>query len=55
MTGPEYIKEAIKNHGFIPDERDIANKTFTEYEGMTQNEYEAMRLVTYNAYQAPRI
>lgn len=55
MTGSEYIQEAIKNHGFVPDEREIANKTFAEFDGLTQNEYEAMRLVTFNAYQARRL
>lgn len=50
MTGPEYIQKAIKNHGFVLDEREIANKPFAEFDGLTQNEYNAMKLVTYNAY-----
>lgn len=54
LTGQDYIDKAIQDHGFVPDEREIANKPFAEFYGLTQNEYEAFKLVTYNAYQAPK-
>lgn len=52
--GSRFIEEAIKKHGFIPEESDLYNIEFSELDGLTMNEYNAMRLVTYNAYQAPK-
>lgn len=55
MNKEDEAKKLLSKQVKFLNERDIANKTFAEYEGMTQNEYEAMRLVTYNAYRAPQL
>jgi hypothetical protein len=55
MTGKEYLYIAIRDHGFKPEEGELANTPYNEFDGFTLNEYNAMRLVTHNAYEAPKL